>query len=55
MPSALHQITMSYAPEEDRLLLRISTADKTEYQLWLTRRFVGVLWTALMKRKEKQP
>ena len=55
MPSALHQITMSYAPEEDRLLLRISTADKTEYQLWLTRRFVGVLWTALMKRMEKEP
>ena len=55
MPSALHQITMSYAAEEDRLLLRISTADKTEYRLWLTRRFVGVLWSALMQTMEKSP
>ena len=55
MPSALHQITMSYAAEEDRLLLRISTTDKREYRLWLTRRFVGVLWSALMRTMEKSP
>ncbi len=55
MPSALHQITMSYVAEDDRLLLRISTTDKTEYRLWLTRRFVGVLWPALMKSMEKTP
>ncbi len=53
MPTALHQITMGYAAGEDRLLLRISTTDKTEYRLWLTRRFVGILWAALMKRMDK--
>ncbi|MEE8351685.1 MAG: hypothetical protein V3R37_05780 [Rhodospirillales bacterium] len=55
MTAALHQITMSYAVEDDRLLLRISTTEKKEYQLWLTRRFVSVLWSALMQVIEKEP
>ena len=55
MTVQLHQITMGHAVEEDRLLLRISTTDKKEYQLWLTRRFVRVLWSALIKVLEKQP
>lgn len=45
--SALHQLTMSYVPEQDRILFRLSTKDKKEYRLWLTRRFVYVLWGAL--------
>jgi len=53
--SALHQITVRYDAEEDRALLRVSTSDKTEYRLWLTRRFVGVLWSALMTAMEKDP
>jgi hypothetical protein len=43
MPSALHQITMSYSAEQDRLLLHVGTTDKKEYKLMLTRRFVRVL------------
>ena len=39
---------MSHSAEEDRLLLRISTQDKAEFQFWLTRRFVNVLWPALI-------
>ena len=54
MTSALHQITMSHLAEEDRLLLRISTLDKAEFQFWLTRRFVNVLWPALMTVIEKE-
>ena len=45
--SALHQMTMSYVAEEDRILFRLSTKDKKEYRMWLTRRFIGVLWGAL--------
>lgn len=45
--SGLHQLTMSYVPEQDRILFRLSTVDKKEYRMWLTRRFVGVLWGAL--------
>lgn len=40
-------MTAKYVPTEDRLLLRIATSEKTEYRLWLTRRFVAVLWPAL--------
>ncbi|NQU61737.1 MAG: hypothetical protein HQ512_11455 [Rhodospirillales bacterium] len=55
MTSALHQITMGFSAEDDRLLLRISTTEKTEYQLWLTRRFVHVLWSALIRVLEIEP
>lgn len=55
MTSALHQMTMSFSAEEDRLLLRMSTTEKTEYQFWLTRRFVRVLWGALIKTIENEP
>ncbi len=51
--SALHQLTMTYAPEQDRILFRITATDKTEYQLWLTRRFVRVLWGALKQTFER--
>ena len=44
---------MIYSSEQDRILLRISTAEKSEYQLWLTRRFIKVLWGALMITMEK--
>ena len=44
---------MSYSAEQDRLLLRVGTTDKKEYQLMLTRRFVRVLWAALIKVLEK--
>jgi hypothetical protein len=50
---SLHQITLGFNPFEDRLLLRISNTEKIEYQLWLTRRFVKVLWGALTKTLER--
>lgn len=55
MTSRLHQITMGFEPAEDRMLLRVSTTDKLEYQLYLTRRFVKVLWGALIKILERHP
>jgi hypothetical protein len=55
MSSPLHQMTMSFSAEDDRLLLRLSTRDMTEYQLWLTRRFFKVLWRALIQILEKAP
>ena len=46
---------MNYSAEQDRLRLRVGTTDKKEYQFMLTRRFVRVLWAALIKVLEKQP
>ena len=51
----LHQINLGYSPEEDRLLLRINTTGKTEYRLWMTRRYVKLLWKLLTKSVESLP
>jgi hypothetical protein len=51
----LHQINIGFSPEEDRLLLRINTTGKTEYRLWMTRRYVKVLWRMLTKSVESLP
>jgi hypothetical protein len=46
---SIHQIQISFVPEEDRLLLRFSTRQGEEYRLWLTRRFVRLLWPPLLQ------
>ena len=55
MTSPLHQLTMTYSPDQDRVMLRIGTKENTEYQLWMTRRFVRVMWGALMQTMERDP
>ncbi len=40
------QLSVSYIPEEDRLLLRVGFAAE-EAQFWLTRRFVQLSWPVL--------
>ncbi|TNF92188.1 MAG: hypothetical protein EP297_13820 [Gammaproteobacteria bacterium] len=47
--SAINQIQLSFAPVEDRLLLRLNTTDAAEFRFWLTRRYVKLLWPVLMK------
>ena len=36
----IHQIQMAYDQRQDRILLRLSTREHTEFRFWLTRRFV---------------
>jgi len=55
MSNHLHQLTMSFKPEQDRMLLRVSTNDGTEFQFWLTRRFIKILWTALLQVIQDKP
>ncbi len=50
MRERLHQLNIHFDPVEDRLLLRMSVAGSAapaEYRLWLTRRFVSLLWQSL--------
>ena len=54
MTSALHQITMSFLAEDDRLLMRVSSTEKNEFHFLLTRRFVNILWPARMTVIEKE-
>ena len=53
--AGLHQIGLSYDGVEDRLVLRVSSTDKSEWRLALTRRFVRLLWQALVGILEKHP
>lgn len=41
--------------KEDRLLLTAEASDGTQARLWLTRRFVRLMWQALSKILESQP
>ena len=45
---SLRQINIQYVPEQDRLLMRISSGTNEEVLLWLTRRCVKLLWPALV-------
>ena len=49
----IHQIQMLYDKQQDRILLRVSTRDQTEFRFWLTRRFVKRLWGLLLKMLEQ--
>ena len=50
--SQLNQIQIQHDPRQDRLRLRINTTDKAEFNFWLTRRFVKMLWPVLMQLLE---
>jgi hypothetical protein len=49
----LHQIKIDYVSEQDRLLMQLATSDANEVRLWMTRRFVKVLWPLLIKLAEE--
>jgi len=49
---AIHQMQIRGDEQEDRLLLRLSTTDGSEFRFWLTRRFVKQLWGLLLKMVE---
>ena len=48
----LHQLKIDFNAEQDRLLMLVSTDDGAEVRMWLTRRFVKLLWPLLAKRAE---
>ncbi len=47
--TSLHRIQLSFDPQQDRLLLTLSTQDLSEYRLWMTRRMVKGFWELLSK------
>ena len=51
----LHQLKIDFVPEHDRLLLRVSTDNKLEMRLWLTRRALRLLWPRLMQIVRSAP
>lgn len=53
MSSTLQQINLSYSAEEDRLLLRVSDGELSEFRVWLTRRYTELLCGMLMEEVNK--
>lgn len=50
----IHQVSVTYLPEQDRFLARISTREGEELRLWLTRRLLLPLMPALTKTAAEQ-
>ena len=51
----LHQIQVAFVPLHDRLLLRVSTGDRSKYRFWITRRYLKLLWPVLGKLATDDP
>ena len=51
----LQQIKVEFVAEQDRLLMRLASGDRSEVLLWLTRRCVKLLWPLLVKMAESAP
>ena len=47
--SKINQIQIRYAPIEDRILLRLNTADSSEFRFWITRRYANIIAPALLR------
>jgi hypothetical protein len=45
----IHQLSVTYLAEQDRILMRVNTAAAEEMRLWLTRRLMLGLWPLLSK------
>jgi hypothetical protein len=50
----IHQVNVSYAGEQDRLLLRINSQSGEEFRIWLTRRMTLQLLPVLDKSSQTQ-
>ena len=48
----LRQLKIDFNPEQDRLLMQLSTSDGAEMRLWMTRRYVKLLWPVLVQLAE---
>src|SRR3954471_331756 len=45
----IHQLSVTYLAEQDRILLRVNTDAAEEMRVWLTRRLMLGLWPLLSK------
>jgi hypothetical protein len=51
----LRQIQVRYLPDQDRILLRMNGAESEEYRMWVTRRYLAVLWPMLARFVAAEP
>lgn len=48
----LRQLKIDFNPEHDRLLMQLSTSENAEMRMWMTRRYVKLLWPVLVQLAE---
>jgi hypothetical protein len=53
-PMQIHQLSVTYQAEQDRVLLRVNSTGGDEMRLWLTRRLMLGLWPLLTKLQTDQ-
>ena len=53
--STIHQMRVEFDPPEDRLLMSVIAKDGREFRMWLTRRFVKLMWPNLLRLAESTP
>ena len=50
----IHQLSVTYQAEQDRLFLRVNSTAGEEMRLWLTRRLMQGLWPVLVRLQTDQ-
>jgi len=55
MSGAISQMQMVYNAEEDRILFRVNTTDKSEFRFWVTRRYAMMLLKVLRDHVQADP
>jgi len=50
----IHQLSVNYQAEQDRILLRVNSTSGEEMRLWLTRRLMVGLWPLLTRMHTEQ-
>lgn len=50
----LKQMQIVFVPVEDRLMFRVNTVNRQEFRFWMTRRYVNILWKAILDMLKKR-
>ncbi len=50
----IHQLSVTYQADQDRILVRVNTTAQEEMRMWLTRRLMHGLWPLLTKLRTEQ-
>ncbi len=50
----LKQMQIVFVPVEDRLMFRVNTSNRQEFRFWMTRRYVNILWKAILDMLKKR-
>lgn len=53
--AGLHQMSMAYSAEDDRVLFRMTNTEQEECRMWFSRRFTRILWEVLKKGFQQAP